>query len=51
MPLLMGCTLFFALILMVMNLIVDVAYGLLDPRIRYAEGGWVTWRRPRLQAT
>ncbi|MGZ0149097.1 ABC transporter permease [Kribbella sp. WER1] len=39
MPLLMGTALFFALILMVTNLIVDLVYGLLDPRIRAAGGG------------
>ncbi|MGW5358898.1 ABC transporter permease [Actinopolymorpha pittospori] len=39
MPLLMGSTLFFAVILMVTNLVVDLVYGVLDPRIR-AEGGW-----------
>lgn len=38
MPLLMGTALFFALILMVTNLVVDLLYGVLDPRIR-AEGG------------
>lgn len=38
MPLLMGTTLFFAIILMVTNLIVDLIYGLLDPRVR-AESG------------
>ena len=38
MPLLMGTTLFFAAILMVTNLIVDLVYGLLDPRVR-AESG------------
>ena len=42
MPLLMGTTLFFAAILMVTNLIVDLVYGLLDPRVR-AESG----RKPR----
>ena len=47
MPLLMGSALFFAAILMLMNLLVDVAYGLLDPRIRFGEGGWATWRGPR----
>lgn len=47
MPLLMGATLFFALIIMVTNLIVDVAYGFLDPRIRFGEGGWSSWRRKR----
>ncbi|MEQ4205557.1 ABC transporter permease [Actinopolymorpha sp. B17G11] len=39
MPLLMGTALFFALILMVTNLVVDLIYGVLDPRIR-SEGGW-----------
>lgn len=34
MPLLMGTTLFFAIILMVTNFVVDLIYGLLDPRIR-----------------
>lgn len=37
MPLLMGTTLVFALILMIVNLLVDITYGLLDPRIRHAE--------------
>jgi ABC-type dipeptide/oligopeptide/nickel transport system permease component len=35
MPLLMGATLFFALLLMVMNLLVDLTYRLLDPRVRH----------------
>ncbi|WP_328994157.1 ABC transporter permease [Kribbella sp. NBC_01245] len=39
MPLLMGTALFFALILMVTNLVVDLLYGVLDPRIRAAGGG------------
>lgn len=43
MPLLMGSTLFFALILMTTNLIVDLVYGILDPRTR-TEGGWGRWR-------
>lgn len=34
MPLLMAATLFFAIILMVMNLLVDLTYGFLDPRTR-----------------
>ncbi|WP_235939892.1 ABC transporter permease [Occultella kanbiaonis] len=38
MPLLMGTTLFFAIILMATNLVVDLLYGLLDPRVR-AESG------------
>lgn len=35
-PLLMGTTLFFALILVLTNFIVDVLYGIIDPRIRHA---------------
>ncbi|QOR70340.1 ABC transporter permease [Ruania alkalisoli] len=38
MPLLMGTTLFFAVILMVTNLVVDLLYGFLDPRIRATAG-------------
>lgn len=34
-PLMMGATLFFALLLMVLNLLVDLSYRLLDPRIRH----------------
>lgn len=34
MPLLMGSTLFFAALLMIMNLIVDLIYAWLDPRVR-----------------
>ena len=34
MPLLMGSTLFFAALLMVMNLVVDLIYAMLDPRVR-----------------
>lgn len=37
MPLLMGATMFFALILMAMNLFVDLTYRVLDPRIRLNE--------------
>lgn len=49
MPLLMGTTLFFAILLMVANLVVDLLYGLIDPRIR-AENGSVrhgSRRRPK----
>jgi ABC-type dipeptide/oligopeptide/nickel transport system permease component len=35
-PLLMGTTLFFALILVLTNFLVDVLYGVIDPRIRHA---------------
>ena len=33
-PLIMGLTIFYGSFLVTMNLLVDVAYGLLDPRIR-----------------
>jgi len=35
MPLLMGSTLFFALLLVVMNMLVDLSYRVLDPRVRF----------------
>lgn len=34
MPLLMGSTLFFAFLVMAMNLLVDLSYAVLDPRVR-----------------
>jgi ABC-type dipeptide/oligopeptide/nickel transport system permease component len=34
-PLLLGITLIFAVIILFMNLLVDISYGFLDPRIRY----------------
>ena len=34
-PAVQGCVLFIAMVYMTMNLIVDVTYGALDPRIRY----------------
>ena len=34
-PLLIGIVAFIAIVLLVMNLLVDIAYGYLDPRIRY----------------
>ena len=33
---LMGMTIFFGTFLILMNFLVDVAYGLIDPRIRLA---------------
>ena len=33
--LVMGIVVLYSVFLLVMNLIVDVAYGLLDPRVRY----------------
>lgn len=38
-PLLMGATMCFAAILMLMNLLVDITYGVLDPRIRAEQTG------------
>jgi len=35
-PLIMGVTLIYAVILVISNLLVDIAYGWLDPRIRYS---------------
>lgn len=43
MPLLMATVLFFAVIIMLMNLLVDLVYGLIDPRIR-TQGGWTVSR-------
>lgn len=48
MPLLMGTTMFFALILMTMNLLVDLTYAFLDPRIRL-EQTELRWRQRRPQ--
>lgn len=36
-PMIMGTTIFFGAFLVVMNLLVDIAYGLVDPRIRIAK--------------
>jgi ABC-type dipeptide/oligopeptide/nickel transport system permease component len=37
-PMIMGVILLYGAFLAVMNLVVDLLYGVLDPRIRYAEG-------------
>lgn len=34
-PLIISSTMFYAALIMVMNLLVDISYGILDPRIRY----------------
>ena len=34
-PVVMGVTILFAAIIVVMNLIIDLSYGLIDPRITY----------------
>ncbi len=47
MPLLMGTVLFYGLILMVTNLLVDLVYGVLDPRVRTV-GGWGRSRPRRI---
>ncbi len=38
-PLIMGTTVFYATILLFMTFLVDIAYGVVDPRIRLAKGG------------
>ena len=38
-PLIMGTTVFYAAILLFMTFLVDIAYGVVDPRIRLAKGG------------
>lgn len=38
-PIIMGTTIFFAFLLTVIILIVDILYGIIDPRIRLAGGG------------
>lgn len=50
MPLLMGSTLFFAIILVVMNLLVDLSYRILDPRVRYLAPSTTFRSRRRLRA-
>jgi peptide/nickel transport system permease protein len=35
-PVVQGTTFFFAVVLITANLLVDILYGLLDPRIRYS---------------
>ena len=35
MPMLMGTALFSALLIVLMNLIIDLSYGFVDPRVRY----------------
>ncbi len=34
-PMIMGTVLFASLVIVIMNLVIDVGYGLLDPRVRY----------------
>ncbi len=50
MPLLMGTVVIFALVVMLMNLAVDLLYGLLDPRIRFSRG-WARARQARVDVT
>ena len=35
-PIVQGCTLLFAFIVVMINLLVDISYGWFDPRIRYS---------------
>ena len=37
-PVLMGCMLLFVTIFIVVNLVVDLLYGVIDPRIRTGRG-------------
>ncbi len=34
-PVILGTTLLYAVLVMIMNLVVDIGYAYLDPRIRY----------------
>jgi peptide/nickel transport system permease protein len=34
-PIVMGATLIFATIFVIINIIVDIVYGILDPRVRF----------------
>ena len=34
-PLIMGVTVFYSALLVLMNLVVDLLYGIIDPRIKY----------------
>lgn len=38
-PLLQGTVMYIALVFVVVNLIVDLSYAFIDPRIRYGKGG------------
>lgn len=38
-PLIMGITLFYSILLIVVNFLVDICYGWIDPRIKLAKGG------------
>ncbi|MDP1086247.1 ABC transporter permease subunit, partial [Klebsiella pneumoniae] len=37
-PIIMGTTLFFSFLLVLITLVVDILYGVIDPRIRLAGG-------------
>lgn len=50
MPLLMGSTLFFAIILVLMNMVVDLSYRVLDPRVRYQSPTRTFQSRRKLRA-
>jgi ABC-type dipeptide/oligopeptide/nickel transport system permease component len=36
-PMIMGVTIFYGAFLVIMNFLVDIVYGLIDPRIRVAK--------------
>ena len=37
-PVIQGCTVYIAVIFVFANLIIDITYGLLDPRVRVSKG-------------
>ena len=38
-PLLQGTVVYIALVFVIVNLVVDISYAFIDPRIRYGKGG------------
>lgn len=37
-PVIQGCTVYIAAVFVIVNLIIDLTYGLLDPRVRVSKG-------------
>lgn len=46
-PLVQGCVLVFALFTMVVNLLVDISYKWIDPRVSLDKEGWVEMKRSK----
>jgi len=38
-PVIQGCTIYIATVFVIANLLIDLLYGLIDPRIRVSKGG------------